>query len=351
MDLNHLEDLSVLDPQNMIGEIDGLPGQLASAWALGLEQPLPQMSPVNLVVIAGMGGSAIGSDLLAGVLADRSPVPLITQRDYNLPAFANGKDTLVVVSSHSGNTEESLSALSAAIQNRCQVVVLSTGGKLLSAATGAGISSWTFEHHGQPRAAVGYSFGLLLALMVRLGLISDPSQEVDNAVQVMREQKEHLTVEVPVNRNPAKRLAGQMVGRDVTIFGSGHLAAVARRWKTQINELAKAQASFELLPEADHNTLAGSYHPEKVLEQTFKIFLQSSLDHPRNLLRSQLTREFFMLQGINTDVFEAPGETRLAQMWSAVQFGDYAAYYLALAYDTDPTAIEPIAALKERMAH
>jgi glucose/mannose-6-phosphate isomerase len=351
MDLNHLENLSEIDPENMIGEIDSLPEQLEDAWTLGLGQPLPQMSPINLVVIAGMGGSAIGGDLLAGVVSDRSPVPLIVQRDYNLPAYANGRESLVIVSSHSGNTEESLSALSAAIQNRCQVVAISTGGKLHTIAEQSGISTWTFDHKGQPRAAVGYSFGLLLAMLVRLGLISDPSSEVDAAVTVMREQKKQITTSVPVNQNPAKRLAGQMMGRDVTVFGAGHLAAAARRWKTQINELAKAQAAFEFLPEADHNTLAGTCNPEKVLEQTFKIFLQSNLDHPRNVLRSQLTRESFMQQGINTDFYMAKGESKIQQMWSAVQFGDYTAYYLALAYDTDPTAIAPISALKEKMSH
>lgn len=351
MDLNHLENITEIDPENMIGQIDGLPEQLETAWNLGLSQPLPQMSSVNLVVIAGMGGSAIGGDLLAGVVADRLPVPLLVQRDYNLPAYANGREALVIVSSHSGNTEESLSALAAAVQNRCQVVTISTGGKLKTVSEQSGISNWSFNHQGQPRAAVGYSFGLLLAMMVRLGLVSDPSLEMEAAVNAMRAQRKALTVDVPVSQNPAKRLAGQMMGRDVTIFGSGHLAAPARRWKTQINELAKAQAAFEFLPEADHNTVAGTCNPEKVLEQTFKVFLQSNLDHPRNNLRAQLTRESFMLQGINTDFYQARGDSKIEQVWNAVQFGDYAAYYLALAYDTNPTAIAPISALKEKMSH
>lgn len=351
MDLDHLENLIEVDAENMIGEINGLPEQLESAWKLGLSQPLPQMSPVNLVMIAGMGGSAIGGDLLAGVLADRSPVPVIVQRDYTLPAYANGSETLVIISSHSGNTEESLSALSAAIHNRCQVVAVTTGGRLQTVAAQSGITTWIFDHPGQPRAAVGYSFGLLLALMVRLGLISDPSQEVEAAIELLREQMRSLMVEIPVNQNPAKRMAGQMMGRDVTIFGAGHLAAAARRWKTQINELAKAQAAFEALPEADHNTLAGSSNPEKILEQSFKVFLQSTLDHPQNTIRAKLTMESFLQQGINTDYYMAKGETKLGQMWSAVQFGDYVAYYLALAYDIDPTPVEVITEFKEKLSH
>lgn len=349
MDLNHLENLSEIDPENMIGEIDSLPEQLEDAWTLGLGQPLPQMSPINLVVIAGMGGSAIGGDLLAGVVSDRSPVPLIVQRDYNLPAYANGRESLVIVSSHSGNTEESLSALSAAIQNRCQVVAISTGGKLHTIAEQSGISTWTFDHKGQPRAAVGYSFGLLLAMMVRLGLISDPSSEVDAAVTVMREQKKQITTSVPVNQNPAKRLAGQMMGRDVTVFGAGHLAAAARRWKTQINELAKAWAQFEFLPEGDHNTLAGIENDPAIIEKIMPIFLKGSLAHPRNLLRADLTKQEMMVAGLAVDEVNFKGNSRLAEMWDAILFGDYFSYYLALSYEVDPTPIAALSNLKQQL--
>lgn len=350
MDLNEASKFAELDPEGMLAEIDHLPEQFEEAWKLGLSQPLPQMSPINYLVVAGMGGSAIGADLISAYVADRSPVPVVVHRDYQLPPWANGRETLAVISSHSGNTEESLSALETAMQNHCQIVTLSTGGKLALAAKNSGLISWTFNHQGQPRAAVGFSFGLLLALMVRLGLISDPTQEVEEALNVMRKQRSKLAGSVPVNQNPAKRMAGQMLGRIVTVFGAGHLAPVARRWKCQINELAKAEAGFEYLPEADHNTLAGSYNPEKCLQNSMKVFLQSASDHPRNALRLQLTRQTFMEQGINTDFFQSAGESRLAQMWSAIQFGDYAAYYLALAYDTNPTGIPPISALKEAMS-
>ena len=350
MDLNEDKKFIELDPEGMLAEIDRLPEQLEDAWNLGLSQPLPQMSPINHLVVAGMGGSAIGADLISAYVADRCPVPVVVHRDYHLPPWANGRETLVVISSHSGNTEESLSALETAQQNHCQIVILSTGGKLQLAAQNSGLISWSFTHKGQPRAAVGFSFGLLLALLVRLGLVSDPSLEMEETLNVMREQRKKLTAQVPVNQNAAKRMAGQMVGRIVTVFGAGHLAPVARRWKCQINELAKAEAGYEYLPEADHNTLAGSYNPEKCLQNSMKVFLQSASDQPRNALRLQLTRQSFMEQGINTDFYQAAGESRMAQMWSAIQFGDYSAYYLALAYDTNPTGIPPITALKEAMS-
>jgi len=350
MNLDDFEKFKSLDVDDMISHIKGLPAQLQSAWDLGLKLPLPKMSPVTRVVIAGMGGSAIGADLLASFLADRTTVPVIVHRDYGLPAFAFGKETLVVVSSHSGNTEESLSAFEEANRSGCQMLVITTGGRLLADAQSAGLPSWVFVHKGQPRAAVGFSFGLLLALFVRLGLVSDLANEVTDTVKLMRELAAEVAVEVPIRNNPAKRLAGQLVGRHTTIFGSGFMSPVARRWKCQFNEVAKSIASFEFLPEADHNTLAGIYFPESVFDEEIAIFLQASKDNVRNQKRVVETRQVMLEEGLNTDMFPARGDNRFSQMWTTILFGDYVSYYLAMLYDIDPTAINPISALKESMA-
>jgi glucose/mannose-6-phosphate isomerase len=128
------------------------------------------------------------------------------------------------------------------------------------------------------------------------------------------------------------------------------MAPVARRWKCQINEVAKAIASFEFLPEADHNTLAGIINPEQQMGHELALFLRASADHPRNVIRVDKTREILMLEGIGTDFFNARGGSKLAQMWSTILFGDYMAYYLAICYDTDPTPITAINTLKESMS-
>jgi glucose/mannose-6-phosphate isomerase len=141
-------------------------------------------------------------------------------------------------------------------------------------------------------------------------------------------------------------LAGQLINRWVVIFGAGILAPVARRWKGQLNEVAKALGQFDLLPEADHNTLAGSLNPENLLGQTMMLFLQAGSDHSRNRLRAERTRQAFMLEGIGTDQVMASGDTPLAQQWTALHFGDYLAYYLAMAYGVDPTPVAVIDQLK-----
>ncbi len=352
MNLDDLDRFKKLDTLNMMGEIEGLPDQLASAWDLGQRLPLPGIATTEIsnVVIAGLGGSAIGADLVAAFISSSCQVPVITHRDYGLPAFARGRQSLVVASSHSGDTEETLDSFETALSNDCALIAVTTGGKLSIRAREVNIPVWSFDHPGQPRAAVGFSFGLLLAMLSRLHLVPDPSKDLTQAVATMKQSAEQMRADVPAALNPAKRYAGQLMGRWVTVFGAGILAPVARRMKTQINEVAKAASNFEFLPEADHNTLAGTMHPEEVLmPHTMNLFLRAPSDHPRNRKRLNLTKQAFMLDGLNTDFVDARGDCALAHMWSLILFGDYMAYYLAMGYGVDPTPVQALVYFKEAM--
>ena len=354
MNLDDLSRFKALDPQDMLGHIDGLPDQLQSAWNLSQTQPLdfadglrPSANDVRQIVICGMGGSAIGADLVAAAVMENCLVPIIVHRDYGLPAFARGTETLVICSSHSGNTEETLDAFETALRNDCRVLAVSTSGELSEKAREAGVPVWGFDHKGQPRAAVGFSFGLILGALRRLGLVPDASDQIAGAVEAMKSQQVALKAESPVAKNPAKRLAGQLMGRWVTVFGAGVLAPVARRWKGQINEVAKAVANFEFIPEADHNTLAGVLHPSEVIPpHVMTLFLRAPSDHPRNRLRLDMTRKAYMLEGLNVDGYMAKGGTPITHIWTALHFGDYMAYYLAMAYGVDPTPVTALESLK-----
>jgi len=351
MNLDDLNRFKQLDTQNLLGEIDNLPDQLGYAYQLGLKHPLPDWRDFRQVVIAGMGGSAIGADLLASYCASLSPIPVSVHRDHDLPLFARGAETLVICSSYSGETEETLSAFEAARKAECHIVVVCTDGELAKRAKANNIPVWTFDHAGQPRAAVGFSFGLLLAMFQRLGFIPDQKEAVDDALASMRRTQQHLKADVLAVKNPAKRYAGQLMGRWVTFMASGLMTAVARRWKSQINLVAKAGANFESIPEADHNTLAGTLNPQETLNaHTMTLFLRAPSDHPRNRLRSDLTRQAFMLEGMNTDYVDARGNTPLAHMWTLILFGDYMSYYLAMGYGVDPTTLKALVDFKEAMA-
>lgn len=350
MNLDDLDRFRQLDAEGMLEHIRRLPDQLEAAWRLGHSLPIPPWTGIHQVVVCGMGGSAIGADLLAAYAAPLAPVPVVIWRNYGLPAFAAGPATLVVASSHSGNTEEVLAGFDEAVRRGVRLVVVSRGGELGRRAEAAGVPWWRFEHSGQPRAAVGFSFGLLLALLARLGLIPDAASELEDAAQAMRRQEESLRVEVEVAGNPAKRLAGQLMGRWVTVLGADLLAPVARRWRTQISEIAKAPGQFEELPEADHNLVAGVVNPEPLFGMTKVVFLRAGLNHPRNRARIEATREVLMVEGFDTDVVDAAGDTRMAQQWTCLHFGDYSAYYLAMAYGVDPTPVASIEGLKKRLA-
>lgn len=350
MDLDDFSNFRNCDTQDMLAYIEGLPAQLETAWELAHRLSLPAWQGIRCVVIAGMGGSAIGADLASAAVMDICPVPILVHRDYGLPAFAGGAETLVICSSHSGNTEEMLDSFDVARQNGCRLLALCTGGKLAEKAAAAGVPLWRFEHKGQPRAAVGFSFGLILGALGRLGLIPDAGAGIAAAVAAMKSQQEMLRANVPVVQNPAKRLAGQLVGRWVTVFGAGALRPVARRWKGQINEVAKAGANFEFLPEADHNTLAGLKHPEAVLTaHTMTLFLRAPCNHPRNRLRLDMTRQAYMLEGLNVDGYTALGDSTIENIWTALHFGDYVAYYLAMAYGVNPTPVEALEDLKRAL--
>jgi len=349
MNLDDYASFQTLDPEGMLAHIDELPDQLQFAWELGKQNPKPAFAEVQSIVVAGMGGSATGADLLAAYAAPLCRVPIYVHRDYDLPAWVQGSGTLVICSSYSGNTEETLSAYARACANGCQILSITTGGKLAESSLNGGFPAWTFEHNGQPRTALGFSFGLMLAALYRLELLPNPEIDLEGAVKTMRAQQALIQASSPLNKNIAKRLAGQLYDRMIAIFGSGYMAPVARRWKGQISGLAKTWSQVEFLPEVDHTTLGGLSNPADILNKAMVLFLRAPSDHPRNRLRSDLTRRTFMVEGFNTDFVDACGDTPLSHIWSALHLGDYTAYYLAMMYGVDPTPVPTIAGFKMDM--
>lgn len=350
MNLDHHQEFLKIDREGMYEHLLNLPEQLDLAWRLGTQYPLPRMGSINHVIVAGMGGSAIGGDLLAAYLMNKSSVPITVLRGYTLPEWASAEGTLVVASSHSGNTEETLSAYDAAKRKGIKRLAMCTGGKLMSKAESDDVPVWRFEHRGQPRAAVGFSFGILLALMYRLGAVTNPGESINTAVRLMKEQQKELESERYLMDNPAKQLALRISDKFPVVFAADYLIPIARRWKGQFNELAKYWAQFEELPEADHNTLAGTDHPRKVLARMKMILLSAESDHPRNRLRIMLTRDAMQGKGIDAEVVEARGKDTLACIWTALQLGDFVAYYLAMIKNVDPTPIKIMSDLKKAMS-
>ncbi len=351
--MTNLDDLAMLqklDPGGMLGHVAALPQQCREAWAITQELVLPdRYRTANKVVIAGMGGSAIGGDLAAAVAARTSTLPILVNRDYDLPAHIDAQ-TLLVASSYSGNTEETLAAFQAARERGCHLAAVTTGGELMRLAREWEAPLVSFNYVSQPRAALGYLFISLLGILRALGTLNDPTADLEEALAVLVDRTGLFAPESPLAQNPAKQLASQLVGKVPVVIGAGALLPVARRWKTQFNENSKTWAYFEPLPEMDHNALSGIHFPEVAASHMQVILLQQASLHPRNALRLELTQRILEAQGIRCERVLVPGGSELAQILSAVQLGDFASAYLALLYRSDPTAIEDIVGLKRQMS-
>jgi glucose/mannose-6-phosphate isomerase len=353
MESTNLDDFDLLqkiDEKDMLGHVANLGQQCRDAWAAtqGLALPEHQMGAGRLV-IAGMGGSAIGGDLAAAVVEGESPIPILVHRDYGLPAFADER-TLVIASSYSGNTEETLSSFEAARERGCPLVAITTGGTLAELAAEWDVPLVTFAYQSQPRAALGHSLVSLLGILHALGLAGNVEADLEEAVALLEQQQRDFRPEVPTAHNEAKQLAQDMSGRIPIIVGAGPLAPVARRWKTQFNENAKAWAYFEGLPEMDHNALSGIEFPAEATNWLYVLFLRCQGLDPRIELRINLTYQIFQGRGVTSRRVEVPGRSALAQILAGVQLGDYASCYAALLHRTDPTEIGAIVALKQQMA-
>ena len=327
-----------LDPEDMANHIFRLPEYLESAWMLGQTQPLPDaFRRITRMIIAGVNEAALAGELLAALMAESCNIPMFISRAYDLPAYADGQSTLVVLIDHAGTTEEAFSALELADARGTKALALTSGGALADYAARSGVTVWRYNHDGPARTALPWEIGLLLAFFNRLGLVRDLTEDVTEAVAVLRRERAHLCPECPPTQNAAKRLAGQMIGRLPLIYGAGLMVPVARRWKQQINANAKAPAVWDELPEMDYNTLSGLELVPDGVRLAPVCLIAPHFDHPRITLRQQHTRAVFMMQGCVPDTLEARGECALAQVMNAVQFGDYLSFYLAMAYGVDPT--------------
>lgn len=350
---NVLDDRAAIaryDGGGMLEAIPRLAEQLADGWARSrsLELPASHRDPDSVTVL-GMGGSAIGADLVRAIFSDRLRVPLVTVRDYDLPAHA-GPRTLIVAASHSGATEETLSALAQAISRGCPVAAIGTGGPLMAAARKGALPHLEYAGEAQPRASVGSGVALLAGLLDRAGSLAVSGEEFAEASASVHEMASRCGPSVPTEQNPAKQLAWSLVDRLPVVEAGGFLGPVARRWKTQLNENAKTVAAWEELPEATHNAVVGYAQPEILHERTFVVFLASPDDHPRVALRRSLSIDLLAERQIGHEVVAVGGRGRLAQAFSAIALGDFTSVYLAILYGLDPTPVAAITYVKERLA-
>jgi glucose/mannose-6-phosphate isomerase len=282
-------------------------------------------------------------------MAKQVPLPITIWRNFCLPPWA-GEETLAVVSSYSGETEEALSAFHAALEQGARVIVLTSGGRLGRLAQKQGVPVIQISHRGEPRTAVGWSLAALIAVLESLELFLPMGDEIESATRLVEEQTERYGEYIPEARNPAKTLARRLHGRLPVIYGAGLLSAVARRWKTDINENAKSWAVAESLPELGHNAVTAYDLPSSARQSATVLLLRSSFQDPGTGARFQAIEELLDEAGILHSSVEAQGSTPLSHILDAVCLGGWVSYYLGLLYGVDPSATPGIAYMKRRLA-
>jgi glucose/mannose-6-phosphate isomerase len=349
----YLDDLKIYqkyDPAGMLTHIHNFPDLCRQAWQMALNIKLPdEYQSVKKIIVLGMGGSAIGGDLVGSLAVNQSTVGVQVCREYTLPRQVD-EQTLVIASSYSGMTEETLAAFEQACKTPALKMAITTGGKLKVLCDSLGIPVFTFDYKTSPRAALPFSFFTLLGILHNLGFRPQKKAEIDETLAVLDDLNQQIRETCRLEVNPAKSLARDIYGHLPVIYGAGITAEVAHRWKTQINENAKTLCFYEVFSELNHNAVVGYLFPEDLRPKSLIVILDSDLLPERLRLRIEITRELLEKAGLQYQVLKGQGQSALSQMMSLILFGDYVSYYLAILNQTDPTEVKSIDFLKNSLA-
>jgi glucose/mannose-6-phosphate isomerase len=343
-------DIGKIDVTNQIGDVLALPEQLEdSLWRVetaGLARSLGTPPDQGPLLVCGMGGSAVGADLARGALGERLTRALVTVRGYELPSWAT-PDSVVLCSSYSGNTEETLACYEAAGALGAMRITATTGGQLAEAARSDGVPVIGLPSGLQPRAAVAYMLGVALEVAAFAGAAPGMRTEIDSACSFLGELAPEWGPDGP-DDGLAKTVARAVDGFCACVYGAGPTAPVAYRWKCQLNENAKVPAFAAELPEADHNEIVG-WEGAPSVGRYRAVFLEDSDQHPRTRQRIELTAK---LIGSDPEpvMLESTGKNPLERLLSLVLLGDLVSIYLAVLRGVDPAPVEVIERLKSELA-
>lgn len=308
---------------------------------------IPKLGKITNIVLAGMGGSALCGLLARSWLEDELPVPFVITKGYQLPKFVN-ESSVVIVSSYSGNTEETLSALADAQSKKAHIFILAAEGKLAAIAKAKKYPWLQIPNGYQPRMTSGFGLALLAALFKELGFISDKTAELKAASQLLSESAQAYLPQTPTSSNPSKQLAKNLAGKSIVIYGSPLLGAAAYKWKVNFNENAKNLAFYNELPEFSHNEFIG-WTAQPASKPFAVVELGSKSDHPQIKKRFALSNQLLSGKMPQPTQISAQGKTRLEQILWAVQLGDFTSIYLGILNQVNPTPVELVEKLKAEL--
>lgn len=342
--LDDRQAISQIDPSGALDSAQSLADQVKQVWDQRQEiQFDPKHSEdIDRVVVAGMGGSSLGGDVIVSLFKDILPVPVTLNRDYQLPNFVDD-ETLVILSSYSGNTEEVLACAQIAENKGAQIAVISAGGELIELAKE---KNWPhffidakYNPSNQPRMAIGYSVMAFITMLMAADLLSVTEEQFISIIDVINQVSEDNRIEVPQDKNQAKILAYLCLERRPILIGAEFLEGALHVATNQFNENAKIFADYKVLPELNHHLLEGLTFPKSNPLDHFFIFFQSTLYHERNQKRLELTKELLEQKDLDNIIVHLQSDSKITQVFELITLMSFTNLYLAYLEKIDPCPI------------
>ena len=345
--LDDLDEMRKVDRSNMITFCAEMPKHYEKAKqlakAISIDYPKPET-----IIVAGMGGSAIGGELVKDWSRDKIVMPIEVCREYSLPKYAN-KNTLAIIVSYSGETEETLSVFLDAIKRGCMTFCISSGGVLQDFAEKLRVPYLLVPSGMAPRASLPYLFLPLLLMLEKADLISNVNSEISDAIRNLKQVVDANSPEKLLGKNFAKRLASSLNGTVPVVYGFEIYCSVAHRLKTQFNENSKVPAKWECFSELDHNEIVGWEAANELAKHLSAIFIRDDSESEAMRTRIDFTQEMMRKQSLKIYEIKSIGKSRLAKMSSVICIGDFTSVYLAITRGIDPTPVKSIGSLKKRL--
>ncbi len=348
----NLKTIKQIDRSDMLGLLLDFPRQCKAALDIAERgKILCEKKAFTKIVFAGLGGSAIGADLVKSYLYSEIKIPILVFREYELPESIDAS-TLVFVLSYSGNTEETISAYKNAKDKGATLITVSSGGAIKEYAKKDNFAFIEIPGGLPPRCALGYLSIIPLCILAKLGLIKDVTLEIKQMIKVLEGlDKEDLSPDIAQKDNLAKSVALKLYNKFTVIYSASvHFDVCATRLRGQLAENSKALSSSHVFPEMNHNEIVGWENPTKLFKDFVVILLRDKDMHPRLVKRMEITRGIIKKEGVTVIEIWPRGDDLLSRIFSLIHIGDFISYYLALLYGIDPTPVERIAYLKKELA-
>lgn len=349
--LDDLKKISEIDRSNMLDTLNQFPDQIKEAVKIAKTAKMDHFIKIDDVLITGMGGSGISGDMVTRLFRDKIDIPIVVNKEYDLPKWVR-KDTLAIFFSYSGNTEETLSAFKIAHQKKCKIVSISSGGKLQELSEKRGVAHIKIPSGFQPRAAVAYSLFTLIVILKRTDLLKNTiDSDIEETIAITQEVIDNNKKSVVEESNLSKQMARKILNTIPQIYGWGFYYPIATRWRQQLNENSKVIAREDLVSESNHNDIVGwSLNPEASKNFSCILFRDKDNESLNMSTRLNFMKNLFEDSVANIIEIHPKGKSKLAKMMYTMCLGDFLSCYLAILRNIDPTPVDIITELKQRLA-